>query len=248
MEASQTFWLITPVWRSFVKDNTSKNRRKSDTDLESRQSSKTWLVNDAIADHQIKNRDWIYFPVIREVHRAVSLYQQFLFKQEKLPPLVFGIGRIGRCTLGHFMKTHNDYGLQYEVMLSESHVLQNSNEEGWYRILGTVLHECLHAWQLENGEPGVPPYHNKEFRDKAEEFGLVIDSRGYTEYLESSPFKDLIAKFEFKTPDIEWEKSEPRKRQSSRNYLWTCNCSKIRGATTLQVFCEKCNTRFERNH
>jgi hypothetical protein len=221
-----------------------KDSQKHPQSEASQSSIGLWGIQDAIADHQIKS-DWVFRDVIHEVHRTVSRYE-FLFKLE-LPPLVFGIGEIGRCTLGHFRRTHNDFGLQYEVKISQSHVLRNCNPDGWYRVLGTVLHECLHAWQLQHGKPGTPPYHNKQFQTKAADLGLIVDRRGVTTYQANSPFMEFIKSGCFNVPvlDTSIEELHPPK-QKSRNYLWMCDCSKIRGCAGILATCNKCGKPFKR--
>lgn len=40
-------------------------------------------------------------------------------------------------------------------------------------ILSTLLHEMVHLWQQENGQPSRRNYHNREWAAKMEEVGLI---------------------------------------------------------------------------
>jgi hypothetical protein len=99
---------------------------------------------------------------------------------------------------GHYRPKRNGFGLADEIGLDRSHVQHSP----YWRVLGTMLHELLHSWQAHHGTSGCRNYHNKEFQQKARSLGLVIDSRGRTQYAPGdTPFLRLLKKFGSETPE-----------------------------------------------
>ncbi len=150
----------------------------------------------------------------------------------------------GHC-LGHFREGHNGFGLKAEIAINRRHL---SWRKPW-QVLGTLLHELLHAWQDRFGKPGKWNYHNVEFRTKAAQYGLLIDSRGVTQYQPNSPFFAVLAKYDFPVPEI----PEPTAQQSvARTKLkkWSCNCNppvNVRVARAdFHALCLHCNHEFVR--
>jgi predicted SprT family Zn-dependent metalloprotease len=45
-------------------------------------------------------------------------------------------------------------------------------------VFQTMLHEMCHLWQIEYGKPSREGYHNKEWADKMESFGLIPSDTG----------------------------------------------------------------------
>lgn len=45
-------------------------------------------------------------------------------------------------------------------------------------VLSTLVHEMVHCWQEEYGEPGRGNYHNQQWADKMESLGLMPSSTG----------------------------------------------------------------------
>ena len=45
----------------------------------------------------------------------------------------------------------------------------------WHAV---IVHNMVHSWQYDYGEPSRPGYHNKEFAQKSEEIGLFPSSNG----------------------------------------------------------------------
>jgi hypothetical protein len=111
--------------------------------------------------------------------------------------------------------------------------------------LGTLLHELLHAWQQAHGKPGKRNYHNKQFRDKAREFGLIVQSNGVTEYARDSRLEDLLRKYGIHVPDLP-EPVLPLKGESKLK-LWFCGCTKVRVAVPhFRAQCLICGNLFVR--
>lgn len=61
---------------------------------------------------------------------------------------------------GNFRHGANGFGLKGEIAINRIYL---HSRQPW-EILGTLLHELVHAWQETHGKPGKNNYHNKQFR------------------------------------------------------------------------------------
>lgn len=173
-----------------------------------------------------------------------------------MPPIT--IDGINARAFGHFMPGHNCWGLEGEIKLNRKHL----DREPW-RVLGTLFHELLHAWQEKHGRPSKSNYHNKEFRDKAASYGLLIDERGVTNYAPSlppdeqgvigynpvSPFRAVLERHGVQMPAYPSPLTKEPKGQSTL-LLWVCECKpsqKARiGRGEFFAICPRCNSEFRR--
>lgn len=201
-------------------------------------------IYELLAAHQI-GEDWPLKPVLESLHEWRSRFNHE-FKLE-LSEYAIAIQMLSWRRLGQFREGHNGFGLKGEITIAHRHVSQNLSSDRWWRVLGTLLHEMLHGWQQAHGKPGSRNYHNLEFRRKASSLGLIVDTRGVTEYAPSSPFQTLIAAHGVKAPKlaaaVSSEKLGPAR---SKLRLWVCGCPvRLRvGVAVLQAQCLVCNQRF----
>jgi len=196
-------------------------------------------IYDLLARHQVTG-EWRYRELAAELHRwAVIFNREFNLEVSQI---ALRVDWLACRTLGHFRSGHNGFGLKGEIAINERHL---HRRDPW-QVLGTVLHELLHAWQEEHGKPGKPPYHNKQFRAKALQYGLVIDEDGVTHYLDESPFKALLNHYGVRMPD----QPLPPRRASGDSKLkkWACRCPvNVRVAVAdFQARCLKCRRVFTR--
>jgi hypothetical protein len=154
------------------------------------------------------------------------------------------VDRLPVSRLGHFRIGHNGFGLKGEIAINVRYL---TDRESFWRVLGTLLHELLHAWQHTHGKASTQCHHNREFRDKARELGLVVDGKGVTSFAADSRFKELLRRNGITVPDGEI-KATPRKAGSSKMRKWSCGCTTVRtGVGDFQAQCLKCNNRFQRD-
>jgi hypothetical protein len=135
-----------------------------------------------------------------------------------LSEVSFCVDWLSARRLGHYRPGTNGFGLRGEVALNERYL---HRREPW-QLLGTLLHELLHAWQDVFGKPGKHNYHNKQLREKAYSLGLVIDTKGHTQYLPKSRFFEFLNRFGVETPQF-----PPRlfvERGESNLKKWCCQC------------------------
>ena len=152
-------------------------------------------VYEALAEHQVSDT-WELRDLLRELHRWVGILV-FEFKLE-IPDVALCVDRLRFRRLGHFRGGRNGFGLEGEIGINRRHI---HGKEFW-EVLGTLLHELLHAWQQAHGEPGTGNYHNVQFRRKAVEFGLMVDQRGYQQYEPNGPFMLLLRKHGVHVPKL----------------------------------------------
>lgn len=144
---------------------------------------------------------------------------------------------------GHFRHGHNGFGLRGEIAINSRYL---SGQRQVWEVLGTLLHELLHAWQETHGTPGKRNHHNAEFQAKARELGLNIDRRGITGYAANSPFKELLRKCGVSVPDHEFVAPVVRPRGDSKMKKWSCGCTTARVAIAdFRARCLKCGSEFK---
>ncbi|MCA9187841.1 MAG: hypothetical protein R3E01_36345 [Pirellulaceae bacterium] len=207
-----------------------------------------------LAQHQ-QHSDWeesevaskLLQDTFAELHRWADRFV-FEFKLE-IPAVSLGVQKLRRRTLGHF-RSCNGFGLKHEIMLDACHVFQGDPHE----VLGTLLHELLHAWQYIHSKPGKRNYHNREYQRKAEDHGLLVNRRGEQQlYPAPTPFSELLESHGVSFPALpaitrELEVSvKPGRTNSSKLKLWECGCGqKARvGKATFSARCTICNTDFQ---
>ncbi len=177
-------------------------------------------VYDALALHQGAEA-WAHRELAAELRGWADIFDSE-FKLEA-PEISLQIDRLSARRLGHFRYGHNGFGLKGEVAINERYLRRQQPHD----VLGTLLHELLHAWQQAHGRPGRRNYHNKEFREKARGLDLVVDERGYTKYLPEQP------------PPV------VRVRGQSKLKKWSCGCTNVRVAVAeFRAVCLRCGAEF----
>jgi hypothetical protein len=201
-------------------------------------------VYPALAQHQV-SEDWRHRGLVAELQR----WREVLIAEFKLdvPFVALAVDRLRYDCLGHFRPGHNGFGLRGEIALNALHL----RREPW-RIVGTLAHELVHAWQDLHGRPSHN-HHNREFRDKAASFGLIVDRRGVTCYPPDSPFMALLRRHGVDMPaDLPPVPTHRVVAGQGRSKLgkWSCRCDppvNLRvGRETVNVLCLDCGSQFTR--
>lgn len=193
----------------------------------------------ALASHQ-RSEDWQG----RQMMQTLQAWANLFIVEFKLdiPEIALCIDRLSARVYGHFRYGHNGFGLRGEIALNSRYLPPRRD---FWEVLGTLLHELLHAWQQEHGTPSPGKHHNAEFRTKAGQLGLIIDRRGETEYATSGPFQDLL---QDRGIDISREPdrvSGTREPGKSKLRKWSCRCTNVRvGVSDFQAVCLKCQQEF----
>lgn len=180
----------------------------------------------------------------REIMSLLQLWAARFILEFKLeiPEVALCLDQLSIREAGHFRYGHNGFGLRGEIALNTRYL--PPHREFW-EVLGVLLHELLHAWQQAHGHPGKGNHHNREFRDKARDLGLVIDERGVTGYSARTPFKDLLQEQGVWIPEGEVLPVEEKRKGASKLLKWSCGCTNIRVAVPhFRALCLNCHREF----
>jgi hypothetical protein len=160
-----------------------------------------------------------------------------------IPPITLRLDKLPANRYGQFRYGHNGLGLRREIAIN---ALYLTGQRSTYEILGTLLHELLHAWQEEHGIPGDRNHHNREFREKALTLGLIVDENGVTSFAAESSFKEMLLDAAISVPVGEvLHVGKPR--GDSKLKKWSCGCTNVRVAVKdFRARCMKCSNEFHR--
>ena len=94
----------------------------------------------------------------------------------KLPPVLLNFSRLNR-TYGFFAPERwagKGHQRAHEISLNPQHLKTRTPED----VASTLVHEMVHLWQHEQGQPSRTGYHNREWATKMLEVGLVPSDTG----------------------------------------------------------------------
>jgi hypothetical protein len=204
----------------------------------------TEKINQDLKQHQVGTKEWDYRNVTESLHLWSERFILEFKLQTSMPAIQ--IERLKQDRYGHFRYGRNGFGLRNEIAIDKDHIQQDE----YWTVLGTLLHEMLHSEQQNIGKPGRRNYHNKEYKDKARSLGLLVDERGCQQYTPApSPFLDLLKKCGVDAPEIPVCKDLVSYREKSKLRLWICECKPkpvhVRVAVKdLQARCLRCGQLF----
>jgi hypothetical protein len=198
----------------------------------------------SLAQHQ-RDEEWFG----RELIAVLQDWADIFIVEFKLDidRVVLCLEALSKNCYAHFRPGHNGFGLQGEIAFNTLYLM---NERELWELLGTLLHELLHAWQDVHGKPGKKNHHNLEFRTKAWDLGLIVDRRGVTGYQAASPFKTLLGIRGIGTPDKQVFPKTRKPKARSKLKKWCCGCRpaiNVRVAiANFHARCLDCGCEFER--
>lgn len=118
-------------------------------------------------------------------------------------------------------------------------------------VIATLIHELVHFVNNINGvkDCNSSQYHNKHFKAKAEQFGLVVEQMGRYGFAHTHMSEDLKKKVEALKIDYSafaLSRNELGKRQKAKTKMlkWSCGCTNVRCAVELNAECQECGERF----
>lgn len=189
-----------------------------------------------------------------------SLFQQFNLKYfaGTLEAPVIAVspdttsGAYGWCTTWKAWKAKDDEskdGGFYEINMCAEHLTRPFEE-----LCGTLLHEMVH---LDNIGKGIKDtsrggtYHNKRFKETAEQHGLIIDrdsKYGWTVTHLNDESKAFVATLDGSAFQLFRQKETRLKKSgsgSSRKYVCPCCGLIIRATKEVRVICADCDAELE---
>jgi predicted SprT family Zn-dependent metalloprotease len=152
------------------------------------------------------------------------------------------------------MKSMKKPSTTHEIALNPFTFVARTDEE----IMGTLVHEMVHLWQMMFGEKKpnpLKPTHNREWADKMKSLGLMPSSTGkpggketgrrMTHYITPGLFTKAakLCKVEFDFAGMMIH----REKKGSRRTKYTCpGCeTNAYGTAELHLICGECNQRME---
>ena len=195
-------------------------------------------------DHSLK-------PVIEKLENCFSKLNEKFYNNELETPVITVSpdntrGAYGWCTSWKAWKKENDSDGYYEINICAEYLSRPFEE-----VIGTLLHEMVHLYNLQNGIQDVSrggTYHNKKFKEAAESHGLILtkDSKygwiGRTLNDEAAAFVKTMGTEKF---DL-WRDSPKKakaatKKSSSRKYVCPCCGLIVRATKEVKVKCFECD-------
>ncbi|MBX3395551.1 MAG: hypothetical protein KF841_09305 [Phycisphaerae bacterium] len=205
-------------------------------------SSSGQSIYQELADYQ-RTEAWFGQALIE----TLQLWTNRFIAEFKLdiPEVVLSIDALPCTRYGQFREGHNGLGLRGEITLNAKYL---DGSRPMWEVLGTLLHELLHGWQQAHGSPGKGNHHNREFREKAAQLGLLIDKKGLTGYAAFGPFKTLLIQSGIDAPSTETPVPSRRPRGTSKLKKWSCACTNVWCAVSdLLADCQECGSPFIRS-
>jgi hypothetical protein len=199
-------------------------------------------INENLRSHAV-SVDWLYREEARFLHDwAARFIAEF---QLALPTPAIRIDLLPICEFGVYCEGRNGLGVAHEITINARHIAHRARAEQ----LATLLHELLHGWQHLFGKSGRGNFHNRQFRQKARLYGLVINDRGHHLGVEPGRFTSLLAQHginldALRAPEDVLALGRPKGQSKLKK--WTCPCGvNVRCAIQLKARCLKCGGDFE---
>lgn len=188
---------------------------------------------------------------IKQYEEVFNKFNKKYFKNE-LPTVVLTVnsdttkGAYGWCTSGKVWKHEDDENGFYEIVLTAEYINRAPEE-----IAGTLFHEMIHLYNLQHeivDTSGNGYYHNKKFKEAAENFGLKVKKTDYgysktelsEEQIEFVKTLNLI-KFDF----YRVKKIKISKPSKSKKYQCPLCGASFWSSKEMHVHCEDCDEDFE---
>jgi len=206
----------------------------------------TKKINAAIVESRSDAFDWPLCSLSSELYWWIAFFNTAFFKNQPVPMPILSFEKKSVKNLGHYQKERNGFGLKENININQCHL-----GRPLWEILVILIKAMCDSWQNLYGKPSGSWFHNKEFRNKMAETGIVTDNRG-RHLRVGDPFVFLLEKHGI---DFGCPKSSERSIKVAREHepkgksklkKWTCGCTNIRVAVSdLEAKCLKCGNMFE---
>jgi len=231
--------ILKSISISFCSDKDIKGRKESDMNK---------LLNDpiniAIRENEKTVTDWALSDLAKVLYWWTDIFNMEFFKGHPVPVPALSFEKTKATTLGRYVVGRNPFGIKENISLNLVHLDRPVSD-----ILATLLHEICHSWQAAYGKPSNSWFHNKEFRQKMLEMGIVVSGKGCHLGVQD-PFVSLLKEHGVKvngeeSPDgIIKIPPKPKPKGKSKLKKWTCGCTNVRAAVKLEATCDICGNKF----
>jgi len=198
-------------------------------------------INEVLKAHSAAIKDWEYSETAAVLHQWAERFNSEFQLGLQVPAI--RIDSIRRRALGTYQPGRNGLGVKHEITLNAKHLGRPLAEQ-----LETLLHELIHEWQDLYGKAGRGNYHNRQFRNKAMLYGLIVSHRGYLLGIRPGRFTKLLEQHGVGIQSLRTPEERPVAvvhRGHSKMRKYRCGCTTVRCATEFIARCEVCGQRFE---
>lgn len=193
-----------------------------------------------------------YYEAVKTLEDLFNKFNAQLFNSEIETPVITispdtTSGAYGWCTTQKIWKSSEEE--YYEINICAEHLNRQFNE-----VCATLIHEMVHLHNIGNEIRDTSAngrYHNKKFKETAEQHGLVIEKDakfGWTiTKLHDDTAKWIEANIEYKGFDLARAKKEKKSasKKSKYNY-YMCPCCGVKFYSVHQISatCDVCGEQF----
>ncbi len=208
-----------------------------------RKSTNKAIINDENGAH-----DWELNDLAWEIYWWFDLFNITFFRAQPVPEPAFSFEKTRVTNFRYYVFGRNAFGIKDNINLNRSHL----NRPLW-EILATLLHEMTYSWQAMYGKPSSSWFHNKEFKLKMMDFGIVCTSNGCHSGV-GDPFVFLLKKhgivfsgvMKSESDNILKIPTKAKPKGQSKLKKWSCGCTNIRVAVKeFEAKCLRCGNEFE---
>ena len=197
----------------------------------------------------VKNENdlWKHNDLAWELHWWFDFFNIAFFKAQPVSVPVFSL-KTRESKSVYYLLGKETIGIRDNYNLNRFHF----NRPLWENLL-MLLHQMTHSWQAMHGKPSKSWFHNKEFRSKMMQFGIICNTKGCHLGL-VDPFVFLLNKHGIVFDRSIMQRSDkitklPKKvklRGKSKLKKWSCGCTNIRVAVgNFKAKCLSCGNSFE---
>ena len=130
-------------------------------------------INVAIRENEKIVTDWPLSDLAKELYLWTDIFNITFFKEHPVPVPTISFEKSKVGSLGHYVIGRNGFGVRENININRVHL-----DRPMWDILATLLHEMVHSWQGTYGNPSNSWFHNREFRLKMAELGILVNEKG----------------------------------------------------------------------
>ena len=203
-------------------------------------SSLNSKINTVIRKHEENLNDWNFKEEAKELYLWFDRFNQHFFNN-KLEQCVISFEKARINNLGHYVTELNGIGLPDNINLNVRHIKSRPKSS----TLATLLHEMVHQYQRrigsfsdEENRKKRTNYHNKEFLEMTESFGLIHNKKGQRIEKPKGRFVEFLKQHNI---EIGEEDCTPIKG-TSKLLKYSCKCDPVINIRVANKnFSAKCN-------
>ena len=183
--------------------------------------------------------------LVSKLHWFIAFFNTAFFNLHPVSFPIFSFEVNRGKSLGHYPVEGKTCGDGKDISIYKI----NPHQDLW-EILANILHLMVHTWQNHHGQSSKTWFHDKKFRTKMAEFGIKCSKNGCHTGV-GDPFVFLLKKngvvFSGRPGVNGIIRIRPgcKLKGNSKLKKWSCGCTNVRVAVSLEAKCLKCDQLFE---